>query len=192
MTEGAVVEILMSVHGCFVVHKVSRSFEAFVAVFALIVFFHLVNIPDVLFKRVLVWRSLSAVFANIFEMLRAVIAQVTIVGLYVSQIVSADFATNPVFVASHVSFQVLFHRVSSAKGFRANLANLGTAGGVGVVQVVFQSGIVYKLLAAVFHWTRELWFDVVEDVDTQQVVADHKLPREALGAMVASLKIKIC
>lgn len=116
------------------------------------------------------------------------IAHVASVGLHVGQVVPADFAANPIFVAPQVRFDVLVHRIPSTESFRANWANFGVIGRVGVVKVVFQSCIVDELLAAVLHRTQEHRLYVVEDMDAQQVVADHELPREGLRAIVAFLK----
>lgn len=188
MAEAAFVEVLMSVQGCFVVHQVPRAFEALVAVLALVRLFQFVDISDVLFQRVLVRRSLPAIFASVIKLFRAVVAQVAIVRFQVSQIMPADVAADPIFIASHVSLQMLVHGIFSPERLRAIFANFGAVGRVSVVEVMLQPRLIDKLLAAIFHRARERRLHFVENVDAQQVVADHELPRERLWAMIAFLR----
>ena len=73
------VQVLQRMQGGLVINQISRSFEALFTESTLISFRHLVNVSNVLFQRIQVWRFLAAVAANVVKLLCSVVFYMPVV-----------------------------------------------------------------------------------------------------------------
>lgn len=195
-------------YGSFVVHKIARALETFIAESTLIGFFHLVHELYVSLEGVKIGRFLSAVVADVVELFCVVIFPMASVGLQVCLEMAANFTLHSILRSPFVSLHVLFKRVHCLKRSGAYFAYLHVFMRVGAFlevkqmqvkrfsnnqfayDVMFQTRHVDVFFVATLDGTFTSRFNIFKHVDVEIMIANLELSDESLSTLVAFLKRK--
>lgn len=124
---------MQSVNSRFMIDQIAWSFEALFTETTWIALRWFVNILNVFLQCVQVRRSLPAIAAGVFELLRSVIFDVAIVRLEISQEMSANFTAHSVLSTSGMCLHVLIYCIFGFECLWANFTNLDVVRRVRVV-----------------------------------------------------------